>query len=88
MMLGIELIVLGILIVSIVSYREIKKAGGVTWIEIVFYPFGLLIGALLDHFDLPEFLILLGLLCIVFGSCMVMGVNILFCNSYFYCLVW
>ena len=77
MMLGIGLIVLGILIVSIVSYREIKKAGGVTWIEIVFYPFGLLIGALLDHFDLPEFLILLGLLCIVFGSCMVMGFNIL-----------
>ncbi|MGQ4669413.1 hypothetical protein ACUIJ5_02360 [Bacillus toyonensis] len=77
MMLGIGLIVLGILIVSIVSYREIKKAGGVTWIEIVFYPFGLLIGALLDHFDPPEFLILLGLLCIVFGSCMVMGVNIL-----------
>lgn len=77
MMLGIGLIVLGILIVSIVSYREIKKAGGVTWIEIVFYPFGILIGALLDHFDLPEFLILLGLLCIVFGSCMVMGVNIL-----------
>ncbi|EEL34363.1 hypothetical protein bcere0019_24800 [Bacillus cereus Rock3-28] len=77
MMLGIGLIVLGILIVSIVSYREIKKAGGVTWIEIVFYPFGLLIGALLDHFDLPEFLILLGLLYIVFGSCMVMGVNIL-----------
>lgn len=77
MMLGIGLIVLGILIVSIVSYREIKKAGGVTWIEIVFYPFGLLIGALLDHFDLPEFLILLGLLCIVFGSCMVMGVNTL-----------
>ncbi|PEE81377.1 hypothetical protein [Bacillus toyonensis] len=77
MMLGIGLIVLGILIVSIVSYREIKKAGGVTWIEIVFYPFGLFIGALLDHFDLPEFLILLGLLCIVFGSCMVMGVNIL-----------
>jgi hypothetical protein len=76
-MLGIGLIVLGILIFSIVSYREIKKAGGVTWIEIVFYPFGLLIGALLDHFDLPEFLILLGLLCIVFGSCMVMGVNIL-----------
>ncbi|EJR63198.1 hypothetical protein IIO_02295 [Bacillus cereus VD115] len=77
MMLGIGLIVLGTLIVSIVSYREIKKAGGVTWIEIVFYPFRLLIDALLDHFDLPEFLILLGLLCIVFGSCMVMGVNIL-----------
>ncbi|MES5929858.1 hypothetical protein QCI77_28410 [Bacillus cereus group sp. MG9] len=77
MMIGIGLIVLGILIVSIVSYREIKKAGGVSWIQIVVYPFGLLIGALLDHFDLPEFLIFLGLLCIIFGSCMVMGVNIL-----------
>ncbi|SCA97103.1 Uncharacterized protein BWINRA5_00428 [Bacillus mycoides] len=77
MMIGIGLIVFGILIVSIVSYREIKKAGGVSWIQIVVYPFGLLIGALLDHFDLPEFLIFLGLLCIIFGSCMVMGVNIL-----------
>ncbi|PFX91665.1 hypothetical protein COL41_25675 [Bacillus mycoides] len=77
MMIVIGLIVFGILIVSIVLYREIKKAGGVSWIQIVVYPFGLLIGALLDHFDLPEFLIFLGLLCIIFGSCMVMGVNIL-----------
>ncbi|HDR8065983.1 hypothetical protein COL26_20065 [Bacillus thuringiensis] len=77
MMLGIGLIVVGVLLVSVVSYREIKKAGGVTWLEILIYPFGLLIGALLEHFDLPEFLIFLGLLCIVFGSCMVMGFNIL-----------
>ncbi|KAA0820305.1 MULTISPECIES: hypothetical protein [Bacillus cereus group] len=77
MMLGIGLIVLGILLVSIVSYREIKKAGGVTWIEILVYPFLLLIGALLDHFDLPEFLIFLGLVCIIFGSCLVFGINIL-----------
>ncbi|MDW9210544.1 hypothetical protein BTTOUR_17540 [Bacillus thuringiensis serovar toumanoffi] len=76
-MLGIGLIVVGVLLVSVVSYREIKKAGGVTWLEILIYPFGLLIGALLEHFDLPEFLIFLGLLCIVFGSCMVMGFNIL-----------
>lgn len=77
MMLGIGLIVVGVLLVSVVSYREIKKAGGVTWTEILIYPFGLLIGALLEHFNLPEFLIFLGLLCIVFGSCMVMGFNIL-----------
>ncbi|PGQ22772.1 hypothetical protein [Bacillus thuringiensis] len=77
MMLGIGLIVVGVLLVSVVSYREIKKAGGVTWLEILIYPFGLLIGALLEHFDLPEFLIFLCLLCIVFGSCMVMGFNIL-----------
>ncbi|MBG9714418.1 hypothetical protein [Bacillus cereus] len=77
MMLGIGLIVVGVLLVSVVSYREIKKAGGVTWIEILVYPFLLLIGALLEHFDLPEFLMFLGLVCIVFGSCMVMGVNIL-----------
>ncbi len=54
-----------------------KESRGVTWIEILIYPFGLLIGALLEHFNLPEFLIFLGLLCIVFGSCMVMGFNIL-----------
>ncbi|EOO51852.1 hypothetical protein ICK_03052 [Bacillus cereus BAG1X2-2] len=72
-MLGIGVIVVGVLLVSVVSYREIKKAGGVTWIEILVYPFLLLICALLEHIDLPGFLIFLGLVCIVFGSCMVMA---------------
>lgn len=54
-----------------------KESRGVTWIEILVYPFLLLICALLEHIDLPGFLIFLGLVCIVFGSCMVMGVNIL-----------
>ncbi|MEI4802834.1 hypothetical protein ACIGHG_24160 [Bacillus sp. NPDC077411] len=77
MLLGVGLIILGILITSITTYYEIKKAGGISWLEVLVFPVGLIIGMIFNHFDLPEFLILLGLVCIVLGSVMVMGISII-----------
>ena len=77
MLLGVGLIILGILITSITTYYEINKAGGISWLEVLVFPVGLIIGMIFNHFDLPEFLILLGLVCIVLGSVMVMGISII-----------
>ncbi|CAI8810609.1 hypothetical protein COM13_12815 [Bacillus pseudomycoides] len=73
-MLGLCLIVLGIFIIYITTLYEIRKVRGISWREVLAFPVGLILGMIFDHFDLPEFLILVGLICIVVGSVMVMGI--------------
>lgn len=79
MLLGVGLIIVGILITSITTYYEIKKVGGISinWLAVLVFPVVFIIGVIFNHFDLPEFLILLGLVCIVLGSVMVMGISII-----------
>ncbi|MCI0766047.1 hypothetical protein [Bacillus sp. TL12] len=77
MLLGAGLIILGVLIAGITTYYEIKKAGGISWLAVLVFPVGLIIAMIFNHFDLPEFLILLGLVCIVLGSVMVMDISII-----------
>ncbi|HDR8052158.1 TPA: hypothetical protein ACGW6Z_005857 [Bacillus cereus] len=77
MILGLSLIVLGILIVGITTFYIARENGGISWKEVLVFPVGLILGMIFDHFDLPEFFILVGLVCIVLGSLMTMGISII-----------
>ncbi|MED1512553.1 MULTISPECIES: hypothetical protein [Bacillus] len=60
MALGLGLIVLGILIICITTSYIIRKNEGISWIEVLVFPIGLILSMILGHFELPEFLILIG----------------------------
>ncbi|KAB2394920.1 hypothetical protein F8172_15865 [Bacillus cereus] len=77
MVLGLGFIVLGVLIIGITTSYIIRKHGGISWIEVLVFPIGLILSMILGHFELPEFLILIGLVCIVLGSLMTMGISII-----------
>ncbi|MFE6135577.1 hypothetical protein [Bacillus sp. NPDC057893] len=77
MALGLSLIVLGVLIIGITTSYIIRKNGDISWIEVLAFPIGLILSMILGHFELPEFLILIGLVCIVLGSLMTIGISII-----------
>ncbi|EOO78332.1 hypothetical protein EXW49_18725 [Bacillus mycoides] len=77
MALGLGLIVLGVLIICITTSYMIRENEGISWIEVLVFPIGLILSMILGHFELPEFLILIGLVCIVLGSLMTMGISII-----------
>lgn len=77
MVLGLGFIVLGVLIIGITTSYIIRKHGDISWIEVLVFPIGLILCMILGHFELPEFLILIGLVCIVLGSLMTMGISII-----------
>ncbi|PEO62740.1 hypothetical protein COI41_14265 [Bacillus toyonensis] len=77
MTLGLILIVLGILIIGITTSYIARKNEGISWIEVLVFPIGLILAMIFGHFELPEFLILVGLVCIILGSLITMGISIL-----------
>ncbi|HEK9103317.1 TPA: hypothetical protein SUB30_004791 [Bacillus pseudomycoides] len=77
MILGLSLIILGILIVGITTFYIERENEGISWKEVLVFPIGLILSMILGHMELPEFFILVGLVCIVLGSLMVMGISII-----------
>lgn len=49
----------------ITSSYIVRENEWINWIEVFVYPIGLILCMILGHFGLPEFLILVGLECIV-----------------------
>ncbi|MGZ9782478.1 hypothetical protein [Bacillus pseudomycoides] len=77
MALGLSLIVLGVLIIGITTSYIARENEGISWIEVLVFPIGLILSMILGHFELPEFLILVGLVCIVLGILMTMGISVI-----------